>query len=260
MRLSFAKCAAIPTWNSSTGCKWCCKRPDSDWHRIIKHAGLEPARVATDVIACLDRLPRGATAISDFSPHLEEAVERGWLYGSLLYNDTRVRTGHMLVGILRTPGLRRILTDISREFEKINGEELSDTLLNVVSGSPEDALSTPEAAVGNAAPGEGGGQLASAQMGRQEALGKFSVDLTEKARKERSIPSPAATTKSARSSISSCAVGKTTPSSPARRVGKTAVVEAFALRIAAGDIRAGPAGGYVAHPRPPVYSRRGASA
>ena len=31
----------------------------------------------------LDRLPRGSTAISDFSEHIENAIERGWVYGTL---------------------------------------------------------------------------------------------------------------------------------------------------------------------------------
>src|ERR1700716_662206 len=56
---------------------------DSDFHRISKHFGLEPGRIASDLTAALDQLPRGATAIVDFSPHLEEAVERSWVYGSL---------------------------------------------------------------------------------------------------------------------------------------------------------------------------------
>src|SRR5579862_2649178 len=56
--------------------------PDSDLGRILKYFEVDPSRFASDLIASLDRLPRGATAISDFSPHLEEAVERGWVYGS----------------------------------------------------------------------------------------------------------------------------------------------------------------------------------
>src|SRR5687768_5731080 len=58
--------------------------PDSDVLRLVKHFGLDSSRLAADVIAALDKLPRGATSISDFSPHLEEAVERGWVYASLL--------------------------------------------------------------------------------------------------------------------------------------------------------------------------------
>jgi len=40
----------------------------------------------------LDRLPRGATSISDLSPHIEEAVERGWVYGTLMFGESQVRT------------------------------------------------------------------------------------------------------------------------------------------------------------------------
>src|SRR5262245_55331227 len=51
--------------------------PDSDLHRIARRFELDPARLAQDVILALDRLPRGATSISNFSPHVMNAVERG---------------------------------------------------------------------------------------------------------------------------------------------------------------------------------------
>src|SRR5947209_19774138 len=111
--------------------------PDSDLHRIVGKFGIDQSRLATDLTGALDKLPRGATAISDFSPHLEEAVERGWLYASLLYNEPRVRTGHMILGMLKTPGLRNVFTGISREFAKLKADDFSDALPQVVSGSPE---------------------------------------------------------------------------------------------------------------------------
>ncbi len=58
-----------------------------------KHFGLDASRVAADFMAALDKLPRGATAISDFSPHLEESVERGWTYASLLFGDEQRADG-----------------------------------------------------------------------------------------------------------------------------------------------------------------------
>ena len=128
--------------------------PDSDIHRIIKYAGLDPSRIAADLTASLDKLPRGATAISDFSPHLEEAVERGWLYASLLYSEPRVRSGHMILGMLKTPGLRNVFTGISREFAKLKADDLSDDLPNIVQGSPEDRMDAeggPTAAIDTAA-------------------------------------------------------------------------------------------------------------
>src|SRR5438552_2732938 len=76
--------------------------PDSDVHRVIKHFGLDPSRLAADLIAALDKLPRGATSISDISADITNAVERAWTYGSLLFGEYQIRTGHLLVGYLKT--------------------------------------------------------------------------------------------------------------------------------------------------------------
>src|SRR5215831_6261286 len=137
-----------------------------------------------ELVHWLHQLPRGATSISDFSPHLEEAVERGWVFGSLLFGDNRVRTGHVTVALLKTPGLRNVFLNLSREFAKIKLETLTDKFAEVTGGSPEDKLgAADQAGAGGVAPGETSGAMAPAAMGKQEALGRFSVDLTEKARK-----------------------------------------------------------------------------
>jgi len=80
--------------------------PDSDVHRIIRHFEIDSSRLAKDMTDALDRLPRGATSISDFSPHVESAVERGWIYATLMFGEPRVRTGHLNVGMLKTSSLR----------------------------------------------------------------------------------------------------------------------------------------------------------
>jgi len=54
---------------------------DSDVHRIIKHFAIDPSRLAADLIAALDKLPRGATSISDISPDIMNAIERAWTFG-----------------------------------------------------------------------------------------------------------------------------------------------------------------------------------
>ena len=78
---------------------------DSDFHHIIRSFALEPSRLATDLTAALDRLPRGATSIQDFSPHLEQAIERGWVYATLLFGEAQVRTGHVIYALLETPSI-----------------------------------------------------------------------------------------------------------------------------------------------------------
>ncbi|MGA7903913.1 MAG: type VI secretion system ATPase TssH [Terrimicrobiaceae bacterium] len=213
--------------------------PDSDIHRIIKYSSLDPSRIAADLTASLDKLPRGATAISDFSPHLEEAVERGWLYASLLYSEPRVRTAHMILGMLKTPGLRNVFTGISREFTKLKAEELSEDLPRIVQGSPEDSVAaqggaTPAMAVQSEEPASYG---APAAMGKQEALARFSVDLTERARKSEIDPIVGRDAEIRQIIDILMRRRQNNPILTGEAgVGKTAVVEGFALRIAAGDV------------------------
>src|SRR5436309_5801913 len=62
---------------------------DSDIHRIVRHFDLDPSRLAKDITNALDRLPRGSTSISDLSTYVENAVERGWVYGTLMFGESR---------------------------------------------------------------------------------------------------------------------------------------------------------------------------
>ena len=113
---------------------------DSDMHRIVRHFEVDSSRLAKDITEALDRLPRGATSISDFSTHIETAVERGWVYATLMFGDNRVRTGHLAVGMLKTPSLRNALVAISRHFEAVKVETLTDDFARIVKGSPEDVF------------------------------------------------------------------------------------------------------------------------
>lgn len=212
---------------------------DSDVHKIVRHFQLNPSRLATEFTESLDRLPRGASSISDLSSHLEEAVERAWVYGSLMFKDAQVRTGHLIVGILKTPSLRNGLLGISREFEKIKLDALTDQFDQIVAGSPEDGLRAQDGTQmgGGAAPGEASGAMAPAQMGKQEALKRFAVDLTERAHKGELDP-VLGRDEEIRQIVD--ILMRRRQNNPILTgeagVGKTAVVEGFALRIARGDV------------------------
>ncbi|UXH80617.1 type VI secretion system ATPase TssH [Roseateles amylovorans] len=208
--------------------------PDSDVHRIVKQYGLDAAQLSADLMASLDRLPRGASSVTDLSSWVENAVERGWVYGSLMFGDTQVRTGHLIVGLLKTASMRNALLGISKQFERVNVDDLSENFLRLLEGSPEAAM---RAAEPGAAPGDASGAIAPAAMGKQEALKRFAVDLTERARNGEIDP-VAGRDEEIRQIVD--ILMRRRQNNPILTgeagVGKTAVVEGFALRLAQGDV------------------------
>jgi type VI secretion system protein VasG len=169
---------------------------------------------------------------------LEESVERGWVYGSLLFGENRVRTGHVVIALLKTPTLRNVFLNLSKEFANIKLEALTDSFAKIVAGSPEESLGAAEqAGAAGAAPGETSGALAPGPMGKQEALGRFSVDLTEKARKGEIDPILGRDGEIRQIVDILMRRRQNNPILTGEAgVGKTAVVEGFALRIAEGDV------------------------
>jgi type VI secretion system protein VasG len=215
------------------------QQQDSDVLRIIKHFGLDPSRLAADLIASLDRLPRGATAISDFSPHIETALQQAYLFSTLLFGEYQVRTGHLVVAYLKTDSIKNVFLGLSRELSKIKLKQLSDEYAKIVAGSPEDALHASDGTgmAAGAEPGEASGAIPPAEMGKQEALKRFTTDLTDKVRKGEIDPIIGRDDE-----IRQCVdiLMRRRQNNPILTgeagVGKTAVVEGFAHRIVAGDV------------------------
>ncbi|MES2259283.1 MAG: type VI secretion system ATPase TssH [Pseudomonadota bacterium] len=212
---------------------------DSDLVRIIKHYELDAAGLARDLTAALDRLPRGSTSGIDLSSQLEETVERAWVYGTLMFGESQIRSGHIVIGLLKTTGLRNALYGMSSQFQKIKGDDLSEKFGTLLKDSPEAQMAATDGfqAGGGAAPGEASGAIAPAAMGKQEALKKFTVDLTEQARGGKMDPIVGRDDEirqvvdilMRRRQNNPILVGEA-------GVGKTAVVEGFAQRIARGDV------------------------
>jgi type VI secretion system protein VasG len=209
---------------------------DSDLRRILDHYKLENARLAGDFQKALDSLPRGASSVSDLSAHLEEAAERAWVYGSLMFQSSQVRSGYLLIGILKTRGLRNELMRISPEFDRINLDDLTKSIHNIIDGSPEDGLAASD---GTEMAGETGAPAAgdAAPGGKQSALAKFTVDLTEQARNGE-LDSIVGRDEEIRQIVD--ILMRRRQNNPILTgeagVGKTAVVEGFAMRLASGDV------------------------
>ncbi len=209
--------------------------PDSDLHRIVRHAQIDESALSSDLTASLDRLPRGATAVTGYSDWIDDATEKGWMYASLMFGDTRVRTGHLIVGMLKTRSLRVALVSLSKQFDRIRLEDLTDRFASIVEGSPEDQAVAGDA--GGSGDGSTEGAIAPAALGKQEALKRYAVDLTERAR-QGEIDPIAGRDQEIRQIID--ILMRRRQNNPILTgeagVGKTAVVEGFALRLVRGDV------------------------
>ncbi len=210
----------------------------SDIHAIVRHYALDAAALARDVTAALDRLPRGSTALSDFSEHILDAIERAWVYGSLQFGDGQVRSGYLLLGILKTQSLRNALLSISRQFEKIKPDDLADNFDSIVSKSGENGLGPQDGSgLSGGQPGEVSGAMAPAAMGKQEAIKKYTVDLTAKALKGEMDPVTGRDEEIRQIVDILMRRRQNNPILTGEAgVGKTAVVEGFAQRLARGDV------------------------
>ncbi|WP_418130268.1 type VI secretion system ATPase TssH [Variovorax sp. 375MFSha3.1] len=212
------------------------QQQDSDMLRIIRRAGLNLDAVEQDLVRALDRLPHGATSISDISEHVDNAVERAWVYASLRFEATSIRGAYLLAGIIKTPGLRQVLSGISREFDKIVPDVLVAQLASWTEGSPEDDFDAAAASAAGGAPAaahhQGDGPAAGGS-----ALAKYASDLTAKARAGELDPVYGRDDEIRQIIDILMRRRQNNPLLTGEAgVGKTAVVEGLASRLAAGDV------------------------
>lgn len=156
--------------------------PDADMQRVCRHYSLEINAIERDLLRSLDYLPAGASAISDFSHHIEAAIERAWVLASLNFGDTRIRGAWLLLALLETPDLRRVLVGISSEFASLPLTQLASELPAVIAGSPEDSEPAHDGSgLTQATPGTASDAIPEGGDGKS-ALTKYCTDLTALAR------------------------------------------------------------------------------
>lgn len=207
---------------------------DSDLQKIIRYFELKTDELERGIVAALDELPRGASSVSDLSEHIDNATERAWVYGSLKYGDARIRSAYLLVGILKTTALKNVLYGMSPEFKKVTPDILADKLLDIVAGSAEeqDRSALDQAGMGADSSGASGAK-------GKSALAQYAVDMTARARNQEIDP-VSGRDEEIRQIVD--ILMRRRQNNPLLTgeagVGKTAVVEGLALRLAQGDVPA----------------------
>lgn len=200
---------------------------DSDFHKIIKYFGIDESRLSKDILENIEGI-RGKASSPNISDQITKTVEQAWIYSSLELADSKIRTGHLLIGILETPALASSLYSLSSEFKKINSEGLINKFSTICSQSPENKLSSPSA------PSADGEEQSS---GDKTALQSYATNLTESARNNEIDP-VVGRDDEIRQIID--VLMRRRQNNPILTgeagVGKTAVVEGFARRVTMGDV------------------------
>ena len=200
----------------------------TDLPLVVDRLQLDRDRLLKDLERGLSGLRRASSSRIDFSGELEKSIERGWISASLLFGAARIRTGHVLHGMLEESGLKRLLHDLSGEFRKVAPDDLALRFAELTAGSAEEAAADePTEAAPAPVDGAAGGK----------ALDRFTTDLTGQAAagkldpvlgRDREIREVVDILMRRRQN-NPIIVGEA-------GVGKTALVEGLALRIATGDV------------------------
>jgi type VI secretion system protein VasG len=199
------------------------------------HFKLDRAKLLADATAVVNGFRKNETEMPGISNPVADALDRGWHYATLLFGETQIRTGHLLVGILKSVELRRALIGVSQEFAKLPVEDVAARQGAIWAGSDEGNL-RPMDGSGVAAAGTESATAAPGAKGTT-ALDRFSQDLTAKAKAGQMDP-VLGREDEVRQVID--VLMRRRQNNPILTgeagVGKTAVVEGFAQRIASGDV------------------------
>jgi len=212
------------------------QQPDSDLHRVLRHCEIVQDTLDRDMARALAGLPAGASSIIDFSHHVDHAIERAWLITSLEKNERRIRGAWLLVALATTPELRRVLLSISPTFAKIPVDGLADVLPAWIAGSPEAGEVPHDTGdYSPAPPGEASQAMPGVSKG--STLEQYCADLTARARAGEIDPVVGRELE-IRTMID--VLLRRRQNNPLLTgeagVGKTAVVEGFALAVANGEV------------------------
>ncbi|MHB1304691.1 MAG: type VI secretion system ATPase TssH [Acidiphilium sp.] len=208
---------------------------DTDIPAILRHYEIDHGRFLIDLNRALDKMKTGNARAPALSPDVVDLAKQGWLLASVEHGLSRTRSGHLLWALLADEGLARRAREASGQLLKIQPDLLKRDF-NAITANSTEAHSATLAADGAPA---SGGEDGMPRPGGSAALDQFTEDLTARAKAGKIDPIlgrdfeirqtiDILTRRRQNNPILTGEAG----------VGKTAVVEGLALKIAQGDVPA----------------------
>jgi len=209
--------------------------PQSDLAVMAQRAGVALSALQRDLETELARFKSGNSRTPVFSAHLPVLLEHAWLIASLESHAARIRSAHILLALLTEPTLSQLALRTSPLFARFPLDELKHRLSEVTRGSVEAPPASPSARTGGAA--DDAHPDADPLARKTPALDQFTTNLTERAREGKVDPVIGRDAEIRQAIDILMRRRQNNPILTGEAgVGKTAVVEGLALRVAQGDV------------------------
>jgi type VI secretion system protein VasG len=202
----------------------------SDLALTCDHYKLDRGKLMSDLQGVVGGFKKNVTEMPQVSEQIVDALERGWFYATLFFGEMQIRTGHVLMGMLKDMKLNRTLKNLSAEFGKLNPDSLASDYRAIWAESDEESL-RPMDGSGIGAPGTDAAQGPTGTT----ALDKFCVDFTARAKEMDPIVGRDEEIRQIIDILQRRRQNNPIITGEAG-VGKTAVVEGFAQKIVAGEV------------------------
>ena len=201
-----------------------------DLTKIFQHYEVDQSRLEAALTKAIDGFKTGNARPPALSPLLVELIRDAWLFASVEFGEPIVRSGHLLLAAITNSKISQMILTSARELGKLSADSLAHNLRDITNGTVEDVPTARSSAPGGAPEMRPGG-------GKTPALDQYTVDLTAAARGG-NLDNVSGRDFEIRQLVD--ILMRRRQNNPILTgeagVGKTAVVEGFAQRIAAGDV------------------------
>ncbi|HTM76527.1 MAG TPA: Clp protease N-terminal domain-containing protein, partial [Devosia sp.] len=207
----------------------------SDIALTLDHYGIDRAKVLTELGAAVAGLRKNETEMPGISSQINDVLDRGWYYATLMFGESQIRTGHLLLAILNGIELKQAIRQVSATLASISPDALATDANTIWAASDEETLRPMDGKGLAAGPSAGDG---AAPGGRGTTpLARFSTDMTEAAASGKIDPVVGRDDEIRQVIDVLLRRRQNNPILTGEAgVGKTAVAEGFALRLASGDV------------------------
>ncbi|MBP9064261.1 MAG: AAA family ATPase, partial [Aquabacterium sp.] len=214
------------------------EQPQTDLAVLCQRFEVSVTALQRDLETELGQFKAGNTRTPVFSAHLPVLLEHAWLIASLESHAARIRSAHVLLALLTEPSLSQLARRVSSQFARFKLDELKHRLSEITQGSVEAGQSVRDAQAPAATDeAEDEAQPGAALGGKTPALDQFTTNLTQRAREGQVDPVIGRDTEIRQAIDILMRRRQNNPILTGEAgVGKTAVVEGLALRVALGDV------------------------